>query len=529
MLKLEKINNFDFSEIEKLIDRNFSSLVWYVFSYDDNWYNETIFKEFLWLDLEEFENIEIFLKKANKSLKIKIKDFEKLIEKIISDKIYLGKAKNYILKNLQESLNFVKNLENIIKIEAQKIKKFNFKLEKTKLKKILEKIEKFEKTIYWENLSENQQYSLEIIDSLEKDFEENKEKLNQEEMCFMENTLRIFREKTWNIWKIYKEEKKIKNLKDPLDKQQEILDKEIERKDYIKIFELTLKILGINDIKVETDEKTWNLKVSPGKIHIPTNKNYDKLKIKKIIDLISHEIETHVITQKNNENLVWFIKPIWYTIKEEWVAWTFWMLASWKNLKEIIKPSRNVYQILFCELIWWLENLKTFLKINQKMFPESKINIPKKIERLKRWRDFEETWVNPKEKSYFLGRKKVVDKLSIWENFFHFFIWRNSFEMEDELAKIIKNNDKTFSIEIFKEKWIIFPLMIWEILKYKLLSKSEKNDWLFGWFLKYFCEKYWNLLNKLWINYKDFIKNYILSEKEENKKRIKEILEIFTK
>lgn len=515
----------ELKEIENNIDKNFSGVVSYVFSYDENGYNEKLFKIFLWLDLENFENVEDFLKNAKKSLYEKIEEFKNLIKKIENNEIKLKENKNYILKNLQESLDFIKNLENIILIEAQKIKKFNFKIEENEKKHILQKIENFEKKIYWENLAENPTYSLEIIDSLEKDFEVNKDKLENDEIVFMEDILNTLRKKTWNVWKKFEEENKIKNLPETL-KNNEILNKEIKREDYIKVFENTLKILWFCDIEVVIDEKSWNFSTTPQKIKIPANEEYKSLKIKEIIDLISHEIETHTITNKNNKNLVWFIKPIWYQNKEEWIASTFWMLASWENLQEIIKPSKPVYQILFSEVIDWRQNLEKFLKIQKKMFPNLKINIEKRIERLKRWRDFDVAWVNPKEKSYFLGRRKVVEKINNKENILNLFIWKNNFEMEQDLAEII---GKDFSLENFREKWIVLPIMIWEILRYKLLTEKEENKWILWGFLKYFNNKYWQIFDNLWINYKDFMKNYISSEKEDNKQRIKEILEIFLK
>lgn len=515
----------EFKEIEKLINKDFSWIVWYMFLYDENWFNEKLFKNFLWLNLKNYENSEDFLDDAKISLNKKIEEFEKLIKNIKNDDLKLKDEKNYILKNLEESLEFVKNLENIILIETQKIKKFNFKIDKNELKNILQKIENFEKNIYSEKLSENPVYSLEIIENLEKDFLKAKDKLSEDEIIFMEKILFILREKTGNIWKKFEEKNKIKNLPESLENNK-ILEKEIERDDYAKIFKLVLDILGFCDIKVEIDEKVWNFSASSEKIRIPANNEYKSLKISKIIDLISHEIETHLVTHKNNQNLVWFVKPIWYQSKEEWIASTFWMLASGKNLQEIAKPGKAIYQVLFCEVISWKENLEKFLEINKKLFLELKIDIEKRIERLKRWKDFDEVWVNPKEKSYFLWRRQVVEKINNKENILNLFIWKNSFEMEQDLAQII---GKDFSLENFREKWIILPLMIWEILRYKLLTEKEDNKGLLWGFLKYFNNKYWQIFDNLWINYKDFVKNYISAEKEENKKRIKEILELFLK
>ena len=72
-------------------------------------------------------------------------------------------------------------------------------------------------------------------------------------------------------------------------------------------------------------------------------------------------------------------------------------------------------------------------------------------------------------------------------------------------------------------------MMIWEIIKYKLLTKNQENKSIL-WFFKYFNEKYWEILEAQWVNYRNFIRDYDLkATQEENRKKVKKILQIIEK
>lgn len=71
--------------------------------------------------------------------------------------------------------------------------------------------------------------------------------------------------------------------------------------------------------------------------------------------------------------------------------------------------------------------------------------------------------------------------------------------------------------------------MIWEIIKYKLLTKNQKNKSIL-WFFKYFNEKYWEILEAQWVNYRNFIRDYDLKAiQEENREKVNKILQIIEK
>lgn len=498
-------------------NNSINTVIPYTFKYDENGYNETIFKKFLWLDLEKYDDYSIFLEDAFLALDNKILNLKKIKNNL--------KEKNinyYLEKNLDENIFFLKYLKNILEIETEKIKKFEFKMEEDKLKKILNKNEKIEEKIFWEKISKNKDFSNEIISALEKEFLKNIENINSEEKFFLENIIKILRKKTKteNFTKNNFSEKKFTNNLKNFDNK--ILKKKIKREDYIEIFKLVIDILWL-DFDVKIDENSGNISAWEDWLKIPLIEEYSELEIWRILDLISHEIETHLITLKNNEILACSVRSIWYQTKEEWIASTFWKLSSWKDLyssKELLSTT----DILIWEIFPW-EILKKYLKVRKKLEKNKNLNVKKRFERLKRWKNFLLNWVNPKEKSYFIWRKEVIKRLENNENILNLFLWRNSFNFEKDLLKIVWN---TNDFKNLKEKNLVFPMMIWAILRYKLLNSWEKYWNL--WFFKYFNETYGNIFQKNNIDYKNFIKYFLIKEeKKENKSRISLILDIFQK
>ena len=529
MNNLEKNNlNEKNSEIDKVFDEKFNRLVGFVYIYSENWYNETLFKDYLWLDLENYKLWEDLVFDAKEKLKLKISELERFIKKVESDEIKLYETKNYYLKSFYDNLELIRNYSYIIEIEAQKIKTLNYRIPKEKLENYFKKMDNFDKKIFWDKLSENANYYEKIINDLDDLIKEKQDSLSEEESIFIKWILNQLKQnyskkEVKNLGILQENEELIYDSLKDFDKN--ILKKEIERDDYIEIFKLVAEILWIK-LEIELNEKIWNIdatinKENENKLRIPTKENYNKLTVERIINLLSHEIETHMITRENNQTLVWSMKPAWYTIKEEWIATTFWNLSAWKNIKE--KVWLNTYSVLICEIYDW-ETFKKAYEILKKL-TDSKTDSESKFWRYKRWRDFNLPWVNPKEKSYFIWEIEVKERIRKRENVIKLFLWKNNFNLEDEISKLagIENN---FSFSNLKEKNIVLPMMIWEIIKYKLLTKNQENKSIL-WFFKYFNEKYWEILEAQWVNYRNFIRDYDLKAiQEENREKVKKILQI---
>ena len=79
----------------------------------------------------------------------------------------------------------------------------------------------------------------------------------------------------------------------------DILNKQITREVYMQIFEDVLDIYNI-DTSVQLSETIGSIYDGEDALYIPNSKEYTHLSIKRVIELIAHEIETHYIIQANN-------------------------------------------------------------------------------------------------------------------------------------------------------------------------------------------------------------------------------------
>ena len=258
MNNLEKNNlNEKNSEIDKVFDEKFNRLVGFVYIYSENWYNETLFKDYLWLDLENYKLWEDLVFDAKEKLKLKISELERFIKKVESDEIKLYETKNYYLKSFYDNLELIRNYSYIIEIEAQKIKTLNYRIPKEKLENYFKKMDNFDKKIFWDKLSENANYYEKIINDLDDLIKEKQDSLSEEESIFIKwilNQLKqnYYKKEVKNLGILQENEELIYDSLKDFDKN--ILKKEIERDDYIEIFKLVAEILWIK-LEIELNEK----------------------------------------------------------------------------------------------------------------------------------------------------------------------------------------------------------------------------------------------------------------------------------
>lgn len=92
------------------------------------------------------------------------------------------------------------------------------------------------------------------------------------------------------------------NYKKIFEDNKALFEKKISRDDYIRIFELVFAMYGIKK-PIKVDERNSIYDGDDG-LYIPKNKNYDMLSLQKILVLIQHEIERHMISLENNEENV---------------------------------------------------------------------------------------------------------------------------------------------------------------------------------------------------------------------------------
>lgn len=266
-----------------------------------------------------------------------------------------------------------------------------------------------------------------------------------------------------------------------------LLEKKISREDYVKIFELVFAIYGINK-SIKIDERT-SIYDGEDALYIPNNKNYETLNLQKILSLIQHEIERHMISLENNQkNLGWF--RWWYNLfMEEWTAMIMEWLLQWKSLSEYGWMSISLPNLLVGELLDG-EEYKEFLSI----FSSKEVV----MERKKRLYPKYYRGVQHKDTVYTRWPKAVIRYITRWWNPKDTFLWRLQ---EKDISKIQKNT-------ITK-----YPKLVAEVILYKLINKTI-NDSEF----KEFIDGKYDFLGEDVI--KDTMNNFTFDQK-------KQLIEIF--
>ena len=529
--------------IDTVITPVFTRLTWFIFNYDDQWINEDLFRTFLEINLSEYWDINSYITHAKNKLQWKRANFDALNEALQWHwKSILWNKYEYLVENFKKIEVFYKLLELYIPVEAEKIDIFlsqwdsYFQNREEKILHIRE-IESLEEKIYWRKISDSTEYTQIAFDNIKELHQENllldernKNKLTSEEDSFLEECLEKIEKETWpnlNLNDYFKEATWWIILSDPLLWiewfDDSILQTEIPREKYVEIFRIALEILWLTDVKILLKEWITNISVSIHSINIPLSDDYKTLTIKRILELITHELEKHAIWNNNNWNLIWNLKSLAYLWQEEWAAHVFEKLWQWNDLDHI-PLNRYLSRMLGWEILSGYE-FKKFLTIMNKLDGE-KINVETFFRRFKRWKDFQLPWVNPKEKMYWIWALEIIQRLKKEENPLWFFLAKNWSDEQNQVNQMVLW-DESLTPQNLDNKGIILPILLWELLRYKLLKTDEDNKWMLWWFLKHFKDRYWGLFNALGISTQDFITNTISQNKNETRNNVAKILEIF--
>ncbi len=536
MEKLVSSDNIKDS-INRVITPQFTQLSVFIFNYNEGGVNRDLFLEYLQVDPDDFDDFSSFVQSAKKSLTIKKEDFFKVDTLLKSEQwTELWDILPYYIKNFQKIEIFFYLLERYILIEASKIDSFTQSIPNDiDIEKTLREIEESEEKIFWKKLSDRPDKAKKILDEyIIEQYNENKDALNSEEQNFIENIISKLQKKYPKETQTANQEsaKNAMILKDPLQWKQgvddSIMKKKISREKYVEIFTLCLEILWV-DAKVVV-WKYPNFSVTPWipwepwELRVPENSNYQYKDVEYIVWLISHELERHMIWNVNNKNLIGNLKSLSYLGQEEWVAHVMEHLGKWYDLDNI-PLNRYLPRMLVWE-IFDGETFKKFLKICNTLDNQD-INVENFFKRAKRGKDFNLPGVNPKEKLYGIGALEVIDRIQWGENPLWFFLAKNGIWEQEAINKAIVWDKESLTPRTLHSKGIVLPLMLWELMRYKLLSPEESGSWLeVRGFIKYFNERYGELFQALWIDYKDFIWNHITSQKKQNVEKVAKILEI---
>lgn len=522
------------SQINNIISPELVRLTGFIFNYENSsWYNTSLFGKYLDVPHEVFLCGDTFVLAAKESLNRKRDEFEHVYD-IFTEvwKNELWKLYEYYEENFSKLRTFFDLLELYIPLEAEKIYVFqhdgeDFLWEWGSRESHISSIDVLESKIFGEKISDQEQYAGVTLDYLASCYSENGSQLHHDDRVFYNSCIEKITSSVWvsdiDVW-----DSKMSHtisLQDTLSgENKDILDKEISREQYIEIFTLAIEILGLDGVEVVLKD-VKNISVSPTAINIPSkDPSYDILTVKRIIGLISHELERHAIWNANNKALVWNLKSLSYLWQEEWVAHIMEHLALWYDLHHM-PLNRYMPRMLAWEVLNW-SDFKRFLGIMNTLDGQS-IDIDNFFKRFKRWRNYDLPWVNPKEKLYGIWALEVIDQLQKGTNPLSFFLAKNSSDEQEIINNIVLWENEVMDSETLDSKGIVLPLMLGDLIRFKLLSQPEEDEskFLRG-FMKYFHERYWELFEKLWFNFRDFIVKNIKDQREKNKQKVSQILEI---
>lgn len=442
----------------------FSWPMWWIFRYikeSDCLLNTNFFLENININQQIInEKISIFNERINKikNIKEEIENFE--ISKI--EKKFLINALDIL------ELKFELFKESIY-LEAEKAW---FELSNNDRKIFLDEVNRIQDLIYGPEISSVESEKAEILNLLSNIFKENKCKISEDEAKYFNKFL-------WNF--DYKKIDLIKN-KD----NDNFTNKFLPKEKVIKIFETVINIYDLDWWVISLENvDNFSVKKDDKKILIPEWK-IEKISLKRILQLIDHEIWVHWIRWFNSD-LTLKTNWEWYLEWEEWKA-TLTELLFDNKLEEVsVLPTIHHISTFIAEN-YNFEDTKKILEIYYKLtwldWDRAIIEANDKTIRVKRFVSLYEKWANRKDVSYTRWQKEVVEYLqnasiegikNFIKDFYFSKLSLNDISLVPEFKKNIK----------YDESKLKYPLWIWQILYKKLLwrkiflenNSSSFNHW----------------------------------------------------
>ena len=462
-------------------------------SKDGKLFNRTLFTDFAWLSVNNTQE-ELF-SITNALLHIK----KMYIKQARKDILQLSKI-DWKSEILLGTLGYIEKILDLtilwLPFEIEKIW-YPLLLSPQDVEQRVKKMETIEATLFGGNIREN---SLEVVNcyrSLKTKIDKKLPMMTERQKQLSKKVIDTIK---WlptfidvdGIFKNRQKDTREVNYKKIIADNKALLEKKITRDDYVKIFELVFALYGVNKT-VKIDERT-SIYDGEESLHIPSNKSYEVLDVEKILRLIEHEIERHMLSLENNqENLGWF--RWWYNLfMEEGAAMVMEWTLQGKSLSEYEWVSVSLPNLLVWEILNG-DEYKEFLSI----FFSKDVT----VERKKRLYPLHYKWIQHKDTVYTRGPKAVINYTTKWWNPKDTFIGRLQ---EKDIPKI-------------KEiKKIKYPKLVSEVILYKLINNtindSEFKDFVTG--------KY------------DFLDENMIKDKmndftSDQKKKLIEILQIIKK
>ncbi len=498
-----------FSEQIDSIKKPISSALWWVLEYEKNNINYISSKLFnsknKIVTQQDIDNAKMFLTHYCNQLK-------RLKEELINDTGLNEPQKKLLINTIQGSILRIILLEHAMYLEAEK---WGYPLDEKKKTECLEKINEIESIIYGPRVIDQPEERTIVMTKLDYLFQNNKHKLLPEEQKKFEELLSKFPErnatgelqedknalgelplidichlfqKILNIYdipsKIVIIDKNISQEKDengilylPFEYDQKALTKAYERHNIKKTFKITL------------DPRVSWFGIKEYSVDIPTSR--DRLSVKRLCQLIDHEITTHLLRTVNKRNTV-NLNTEWYLETEEWIATMNEKLTSQKRDDLAMDtPTIHNTSLLIGEL-YNFEETKELLRIyytmtgvgneddDNKEEKTPEIMAEKRALRVKRYHAFDRPGANRKDVVY---RRGLVDAVTYIKD-----LDKNNIDDIQKLQQHMKNfylsklgkeeiqnADQIFEGFSFAKDSIILPIAIGKLLYEKLLG-NKTND-----------------------------------------------------
>lgn len=404
-----------------------------------------------------------YIKKVLFEIWEKLKKFKTIKNAIKIDENLQSLEKKFLLQVINKSWFELIRFKNSIYLEAEKAW---FKLTEEERKKYLKKTNTIQRVLYWSKVSDNLFEIDEIFNKLQSLYIESSEKLTPEDKEMLSGFFKDFGKDLSDKQLQNSIKDKNKNEK----KDNEILKNKISIDNVKKIFDLIIELYWLNWWKA----KIWNylnFAVSKNKklIKIPQSKK--NITIKKLLELIDHEIWVHAIRWFNTEKT---LKKNYshYVEAEEWFAKISTSLL-YENLGNInIEASHSLISSLISENYNW-EKTYDLLKVYYKLISEEWDTIEEiekealnRMLRIKKFFSLKEKWAAWKDVSYFRWEKQVLEHL-LKEDDIEWFI--RKFYFSKLSLKDLEIVDSFKELLEYKENELVYPIWLWKILLNKII------------------------------------------------------------
>lgn len=458
---------------------------------DGKYFNRTLFTDFAWLSVQDTK--EKLFSTTNSLLHIK----KMYIQQARKDILDLGKSEGK-WEILLWTLNYIEKILDLtilwLPFEIEKAG-HSLTLSPQEIEQRTQSMEAIEKDLFGGNIRENPLEVTNCYRSLKTKIEKKLPTMTENQKRICEKLLSSVKQLPTFLdiegaFKNGKKDTRTTNYKKIFEENKELFEKKIPRADYVKIFELVFSLYGI-DKPVKIDERN-SIYDGDDALHIPQGKNYESLSFQKVLKLIQHEIERHMLSLENNRQNVWWFRWGNNLFMEEGTAMIMEWTLEWKSLSAYGWVSVSLPNLLAWEILNG-DEYKEFLTIFSQ----------KDIDRKKRLYPLHYRGVQHKDTTYTRWPKAVIEYLMKWWDPKDLYIWR------------LQASDIT---KVKEKKNIKYPKLVSEVIIQKLVNKKINDDE----FKNFIAGKY-NFLSE------NTVKDKMNDFTDDQKRKLVEILQIVKK